>query len=42
MENSGIDLSEIEPGDMNAISYIIAGQIKSAAEGSTKALEYLN
>ena len=41
MKRSGINTDDIDPGDMNAISYMIAGQIKAAAQGNTKAMEYL-
>lgn len=42
MKRSGINVDDIEADDMNAISYMIAGQIKSAAQGNTKAMEYLS
>ena len=42
MKRSGINVDEIEADDMNAISYMIAGQIKAAAQGNTKAMEYLS
>ena len=42
MKRSGINVDEIETDDMNVISYMIAGQIKAAAQGNTKAMEYLS
>lgn len=42
MKRSGINVDEIEAEDLNAISYMVAGQIKAAAQGNTKALEYLS
>lgn len=42
MKRSGINTDAIDPEDMTAMSYMIAGQIKAAAQGSTKALEYLS
>ena len=42
MKRSGINTDDIDPEDMTAISYMVAGQIKSAAQGNTKAMEYLS
>lgn len=42
MKRSGINTDDIDPDDMNTISYMIAGQIKAAAQGNTKAMEYLS
>lgn len=42
MKRSGINTDDIDPDDMTAVSYMIAGQIKAAAQGNTKAMEYLS
>ena len=42
MKRAGINTDEIDPEDMTAVSYMIAGQIKAAAQGNTKAMEYLS
>ena len=39
IKRSGIDVGDIDPEDMNATAYMIAGQIKAAATGNTKAFE---
>lgn len=42
IKRSGINTDDIDPDDMTAVSYMIAGQIKAAAQGNTKAMEYLS
>ncbi len=39
MKRSGLNVDDIDPEDMNATAYMIAGQIKAAAMGNTKAFE---
>ena len=39
IKRSGINIDDIDPEDMNATAYMIAGQIKAAATGNTKAFE---
>lgn len=39
IKRSGINVDDIDPEDMNATAYMIAGQIKAAATGNTKAFE---
>lgn len=39
IKRSGIDLSQFEDDDINGMAYMMAGQVKAAAQGNTNALE---
>ena len=39
IKRSGIDLSQFEDDDINGMAYMLAGQVKAAANGNTNALE---
>ncbi len=41
IKRAGINVDDIDPEDVNATTYMIAGQIKSAAMGNTKAFEVI-
>ncbi len=41
IKRSGICTDDIDPDDMTALTYMVAGQIRAAANGNTKAFEML-
>lgn len=41
IKRSGICTDDIDPEDMTALTYMVAGQIRAAANGNTKAFEML-